>query len=254
MRGSEFLEKMELIDSVYVEEAGEQPELRKTIWIKCCVVAACICLIMGSCVGAWYLLKGRKAPPIGDFILSDKTTAKVSLGVDGSALSDSKCLLTFLTEEEMFSKEGIYVFRGTVADLTNVTVDFNGKKEAFCISTIKISRVYKGEITAGEEIKMLLPCAIGIEGKVEDTGFISQIENGMEGIFMPWVYDENAYMGMLGAVLMLQDLADCGLADGMRWVFLSTERGAVFFREAYPGARYAITLDDVEAYVVDMLK
>ena len=71
---------------------------------------------------------------------------------------------------------------------------------------------------------------------------------------MPWVYDENSYIEMNGAVLIKQDLAVCGLADGMRWAFLDTEQGLVFLRSAYPGAKDATNLDEIEAYVIDMLK
>ena len=71
---------------------------------------------------------------------------------------------------------------------------------------------------------------------------------------MPWVYDEDSYMEQNGAVLMQQDIAECGLADGMRWAFLSTERGLVYDKNAYPGAKDAADLDDIEEYVTKMLK
>ena len=89
--------------------------------------------------------------------------------------------------------------------------------------------------------------------KIEDTGIAAQIESGMEGIFMPRAYREDAYWEQNGATLMLRDLAPCGLWDGMRWLFLETERGLTYAQSAYPGADGCATLDDIEEYVVKML-
>ena len=75
----------------------------------------------------------------------------------------------------------------------------------------------------------------------------------MEGIFMPWIYDDESYMEINGAKLMFSDLASCGLADGMRWAFLSTDQGVIFERSAYPGAKDATCLDDIEAYIVEKI-
>lgn len=190
-----------------------------------------------------------------EIVLSNKTTAKVSYGYDGETIPTFESSLEYITEEEMFDYENMYVFRGKVSGLTNVTIDFNGMKKVRCIATIVIDEVYRGNITAGEQITMLLPCGID-EGRyyTENTAVIANLESGMEGIFMPVIYDEESYCEMNGAVLMLKDLATCGLGDGMRWAFLSSEQGLLFFRNAYPGAKNATNLDDIEAYVLEMLK
>lgn len=46
MKGSEFLDKMELIDPVYIEAADRQPQKRNRRWIKWSAVAACFCLVI----------------------------------------------------------------------------------------------------------------------------------------------------------------------------------------------------------------
>lgn len=255
MRGKDFLDKMDLIDPVYVEAADMKPVRKKNTWIKWCAMAAGLCLIMGAVTMLPRLLGNQGNPQVGDFVLSEKTTAKVSLGYEEGAAIPSKAELVSLTEEELFAHEKMYAFRGRISGLTNVTVDFNGVKMVRCVATISIDAVYKGDLVPGDQISMLIPCGIDLAGiAVEDTGIITQLTSGMEGIFMPWVYDENSYIEMNGAVLMTKDLAECGLADGMRWAFLSTDQGVCFERSAYPGAYEATTLDDIEAYVVDMLK
>ena len=252
MNGMELLEKMELVESAYVEEADAPPVRRRRVrgvW----AAAACVCLLLGA------LLWPRSGtitpePQVGDFELSEGTTAKVTVGIEGD-VGARIVDLVWLTEEELFRQEGLYAFRGRVSGLTNVTLDFNGEKEIRCIATVAVEKVYCGEVEEGEQIAMLLPCPAGVSGQlwIEDTDTASRIESGMEGIFMPWAYLEDTCWKQNGATLMLRDLASCGLADGLRWMFLQTDEGLVYEKSAYPGADGAVTLDDIESYVVKML-
>ena len=45
MRGNELLDKMELIDPIYIEAADTAPSKRKSIWAKWGTLAACLCLV-----------------------------------------------------------------------------------------------------------------------------------------------------------------------------------------------------------------
>lgn len=257
MRGNELLDKMELIDPAYVETADAEPKQRKSAWIKWgAVAAACLCVIAGAAAMIPRFNEGQTDPQPGRIVLSEKTTAKVSYGHEKGAANSVKADLVYFTEEEMFARENQYVFRGWVSSLTNITIDFNGYKEARCIATVAIEKVYRGDIPADtQQITMLLPCAIDIAGMTwEDTGIITQLRSGMEGIFMPLVYGDDSRMEHNGAVLMMRDLASCGLGDGMRWAFLAADQGVVFARNAYPGASDVADLDDIEAYVIEMLK
>lgn len=248
MKGEELLEKMELIEPAYVEQAELPPVRRRKIsgvW----AAAACVCLLLGAALWS----RWPAEPQVGDFALSEGTTAKVTVGIDGT-VSARKTDLVWLEEEELFHQEGLYAFRGRVSGMTNVTLDFNGDKEFRCIATVAVEKVYCGDVTEGEQIAILLPCPAGMAGlKIEDTGIAAQIESGMEGIFMPRAYREDARWEQNGATLMLRDLAPCGLWDGIRWLFLETERGLVYEKTAYAGAAGAATLDDIESYVIRML-
>ena len=42
MRGNEFLDKMDLIDPIYIEAADKQPRNKKNHWYKWIASAACI--------------------------------------------------------------------------------------------------------------------------------------------------------------------------------------------------------------------
>lgn len=48
MRGNEFLDKMELVDPVFVEAADVVPAVKNRGHIRWGVIAACLCLLMGS--------------------------------------------------------------------------------------------------------------------------------------------------------------------------------------------------------------
>ena len=53
MRGTELLDKMELIDPAYVEAAAKPPERKKRRWIRWAAAAACLCLVLaGAAVAA----------------------------------------------------------------------------------------------------------------------------------------------------------------------------------------------------------
>lgn len=226
---------------------------KRSGWARWFAAAACLCLIIAAAALIPNVNNTPVDPQPGNIVLSEKTTAKVTYGCEEWGAVKEE--LVGLTEEEMFGRKKMYIFRGKVSGLTNVTIDFSGVPMARCIATIVIDEVYQGDLEPGEQVTMLIPCPIDEHNIwVEDTGIIAQLESGMEGIFMPWVYDEDSFIEMNGAVLMLRDLAVCGLADGMRWAFLDTDRGLVYERWAYPGAGDAADLDDIEAYVIEMLK
>ena len=69
MRGNEFLDKMELINPVYVEAADVIPKKKKNSWVKWGAMAACLCLvIMGMVLWAQTT---QKLPEGGSPIISE---------------------------------------------------------------------------------------------------------------------------------------------------------------------------------------
>lgn len=48
MRGNELLDKMELIDPAYIEEADRAPGKKRIYWTRWAAMAACFCLIVGA--------------------------------------------------------------------------------------------------------------------------------------------------------------------------------------------------------------
>ncbi len=260
MRKEEISEAVTNIDPAYIEMAADYAvQGRNTRWVGFAAIAACFCILLG----AGLLWRNRSVPPVGNptegTLSGENTTldnrAVITYGDGGVQLSVGKVDLEVLSEEEMFGMEPMYIFRGEVVKLENVTVDFDGMKEYRCVATVAVSTVYQGDIAAGTEVRMLLPCPILSEKLwVEDTEIAGQIRVGMEGIFMPRAYTESSRMEMNGKTLLLAELAECGLSDGCRWVFLDTGDGLAFAREAYTGAANAKTLEDIETYILRNLK
>lgn len=161
--------------------------------------------------------------------------------------------LVWLSLEEIFAPETM-IFRGTVRDIQNYDLSFNGDVTTRAIASIVVSKVLQGDVCVGEEIQILLPCPITGDIRLSATEITAQMQIGMEGIFMPKTYDVDACWEQNGAVLYLQDIASCGLWDGMRWVFLDTKRGLVFDKSVYESIANAENLDEIENYILEQLK
>lgn len=52
MKGNEFLDKMELVDAAFIEDADKLPAKKKPVWVKWGAVAACVCLVAVGVFGA----------------------------------------------------------------------------------------------------------------------------------------------------------------------------------------------------------
>lgn len=254
MRGDELLDRMDLIDIAYVEAADMRPMRKRTSRLRWTAAA---CLAIAVIVGlVAIVLDGKPNDPTqGKLTPSERTTATIAYGVPKEATPGKGVYsLISYTETETFALEDLYVFRGIVRDLSNLTIDFGESTTYCCIAAIDITKVYKGNLQRGDRIKMLLPFPVGIEGWYqENCDALTSIEVGMEGIFMPWAYDDSARWEM-GKTVMLQDLAACGLPDGHGWAFLYDGTRLIYDSASYPGAYGATTLDDIQEYVTKMIE
>ena len=153
----------------------------------------------------------------------------------------------------MFTYFDTAIFKGTVTEIENIELSFNGEKAYRAIARIRVEAVYRGSCQEGEEVSILLPCAIDTDTKVTDTEVVSAMRVGMHGIFMPMIYEETSYWEQNGARLALKDLAPYGLPDGERYAFLEIGDGLVFARWAYESISDAATLEDIETYILEMI-
>lgn len=164
--------------------------------------------------------------------------------------------LAWMTEEDLLSWRNPVIFRGSVLEIHNIQLDFNGSVSYRAIAKIHVERIYRGESEltgltdrADGTVTLLLPCPIQSGIWIEDTELASALRTGMEGIFMPVLYSETDSWTENGASLCLQDLADCGLLDGERYLFLDTGEELLFADWAYPSLSQAQSLEEIGSYM-----
>lgn len=161
--------------------------------------------------------------------------------------------LPWLTEEQLLNGQATHVFLGKVVGLQNLRLDFNGSREYRALAAIEVEKAYRGGLSKGSVVTLLLPCPINAQIAVSETQVASAFRIGMRGIFMPKAYQAQDATTLNGATLYLQELAEYGLPDGERYAFLETEQGLIYARWAYEGLEGAQTLEDVTAYLAQRL-
>lgn len=243
MKQEEFFEMLEHLDEKYVVEAEEPVKKSRRKVRKYAVVlglaAACLCL---------FVFGGRRIE-----------LSRYSKGVRASyaffvpSIGVEACLVQ-LTEEELFTEWSDIIVKGTVKKIDNIKLNFNGDTMYRALADIQVEKVYHGKCTEGKTIRVLLPGAVtaGIHSSIMDT--LGRLEVGMTGIFMPRAYGIDSVYQSNGAILYLGDLAPYGFGDGIRFAFLETKDGLVFDESAYVGAQGAHNLEDIEAYIYEMLE
>ncbi|MDD4494694.1 MAG: hypothetical protein PHV32_10190, partial [Eubacteriales bacterium] len=213
-------------------------------------------------IAACLLLAAAIAIPLlnigdSDFDLKLSDGVKVSY-TDKIPANTQEADLMQLTEDELFSatfnQYEIVAFEGIVKEARNIVCDYNGNKDYRAIVSIKVSDVLRGNLDAGTTVDVLLPAPVGSGIQVEDTSIASQITVGTTGIFMPIKYNETSIREENGKTLALLDLADYGLPDGERWIFLETANGLVYSTYAYPSLTAAKTLEEAKTIILTKVK
>jgi len=240
------------IDGRYVEAAEDCAprkfrNMKKSLRVPA-AAAACLVLAVGILAGALKCADAaRQIALVGS---SAGVTARYTDRVFDPVSARGEHSLVWLSEDEIFTHWNTAIFRGTVTEVRNIEIDFAGQKMYRAIAWVRVSSVVRGPYAEGEEVKILLPSAVASGSWAEDCGVIETIRVGVEGIFMPIVYDdENNFLEMNGTTLDKRDLAPCGLADGERWTFFDTGDGVRYAESVFPSLREAKNLDDVEAFL-----
>lgn len=254
MNADRILQALGELDEKIIQETAQIRSVRKPTgkpWIRWAVPAACAAVILAA----------------GIQILSQNHTHEFSLtrsekvavhSIDIQSLSSqgqsSSGMLAYYSEEELFSNFPTAIFQGTVQNLYNIEIDFNGNKSYRALAEIQVQEVYRGNCQAGDLATVLLPAPVAADMGTEDMDTLCQMETGTEGIFMPSIYDNASVIENNNATLYLKEIADYGFNDGIRWAFLKTDTGLVFDRNSYPGAKDASTLEDIRTYILHMLE
>lgn len=250
MNTEKFSQAIGEVDIKFVDEAinFRKNVIRGGLFKRWCAIAACFALVLVAAL--FWINRQRNHIPLS----SNSSNVTAYYTNNPFISSQSTESLTPLTEEELFTNFNTAIFKGTVVEIRNIALNFNGETVYRALAEIAVEKVYRGSYRTGDHISVLLPCPL-IDGfEATDTSTVSAMEVGTTGIFMPMIYDdETAIWKQNGAILDKRDIADCGFADGERYAFIETREGLVFSRTAYSSITNATTLDEVEDYVETML-
>lgn len=166
----------------------------------------------------------------------------------------AKYSLIGLTEDQIFNEYNTSIFKGKVTEIKNIRIQMGwGRREYRAIATVEVLNSYRGNEKLGDTVKILLPCSINMDIKVEDTGVVSSMNVDTIGIFMPIKYDESSIWQENNATLYLKDVSDYGFLDGERFAFIQTESGIKYSEWAFESIDKNPSLEDIEKYILDMI-
>ena len=230
MKKEDLYKEIGLLDGDIIEEADKivKNGILSTRWVKIVGVAASLVLILG--IGFW------------SFLYMNTSNS----GIDKLNSVTKFSMSEYLSPEQIFHERDTVIFKGTVEKIKNIEIN--------ALVQIRVEKVYRGNLKVDDTISVLLPCCIDTDQWVEDTETVSAMREGMTGIFMPTMLDDKTIASKDGATLYDKELADYVFFDGERFAFLETSKGLVFDRWTYPALQGCTTLDQVEAYVLSMIK
>ncbi len=242
-----LLERIGNIDEKYIEMANKA-SVKKRNWYIPTIAAACVAILL--CL--FFVTRNYNVTDeikTNEIILEKSKGIKVSF-TDETINIETHADLIELTEEQIFNDFNNVIIRGTVQEIHNIAINNGSDIEYNALLKISVSSVIRGDCEEGMEIDILIPCPINEDIWVEDTGVISQAKVGVEGIFMPIIYDESSYSDYGdGHILYMIDIAKYGLADGERFVFLDVGEKLAFANYAFPKLSQQMSLDDIEEYI-----
>jgi hypothetical protein len=214
--------------------------------------AASACAVAVLTFGIFTLNNNKDAQQ--EFNLS-QSTGNISIAYTDNAEDMSiNAKLVELTENQIFHEKETDIVRGTIKDIKNIEINMGADITGYkAIATIEVDKVLRGDIKQGDEIQILLSTPIGVGQILEDTGVVSSMQVGMEGIFMPSKFDDSDVWSYEDSTLYYKEICDYGFNDGERYAFLNTENGLKYATWAFPTLVNPASLDDVEAYVVQMI-
>lgn len=172
-----------------------------------------------------------------------------------SMLGEEQCFsgLREASAEDIVNFHCRLIVKGTVQTVQKISLLNGMDSREYSLVTIHVEKVYKGE-EKRSEITILMPCEMDAKEEGEHTSFVSQIRIGMTGIFLPVSYDGSYYKEDCdGSRIYLKDLAEYGLMDGKRFVFLQSDDGMLYEKQVYKELGAEASLEEVEDYISNQL-
>lgn len=163
----------------------------------------------------------------------DPESSQQEVGQSGSSLM-------WYDPEEIVAQD-IAIFRGTVESIVQVEgtpLEGENGSTSWTQVTVLVTECLKGDLEEGESCVIKVPVKIDYQSYYDDYyKDLTRLNEGCEAIFMPRVGDPYYFH------------------EGRRYLFLETMEGVSYAEEVYEiPSEGAVTLDDVEAYLRDLLQ
>lgn len=168
---------------------------------------------------------------------------------DGRYMLQASACLVPMTEEEIFAQDRP-VYRGVVQSLRYYVISGGYMDMYYTVAEVKVQSTIHGE--ARDAFTLVFPGADGYMN-TSVSGALADLKEGSEAIFMPESSEGKCWEAGKDRVFYHADLGDLYLDEGIRHVFLDTGSGLELDRETYPALTEAESLDEVAAYIREVL-
>lgn len=227
-----------------INREGFKMSNRKNIWISGAVAALFMLVFSAN-----YFLKGSN-----DEVLysNDGVVVKEAAEIK----PDNSGAITMLyTEEDVFGRFDTDAFLGTVLEVKNISLDFDGIVHYRAVAVLHVEKVYDGDLKQGETIQVMLPGPVDT-GKVmgADFNITRAMKAGEKGIFLPLKISSDDVWEENGKVLPMKEIAPYTILDTQRFAFIESEEGLLFERDTFPKIEHATSMDEIEEFILEKVK
>lgn len=212
--------------------------------------------------GAEYWTEGGKRPgfnysvnvEIGELDRETQAAEDVFMnaGKNRTEAGSAACL-AWLSPEEIFARDTV-IFRGAVRELRYYEVEevrLGGSRTQYTAAAVEVTDAIRGDLAAGETVTVLYPGGPNMTTSI--SGSLEELAVGSEAIFMPERTSWETGVKNSGTYFCYADLAGFYLSEGLRFVFADTGDGLDFERGVYEEIAEAETLDEVAAYIREII-
>ena len=154
--------------------------------------------------------------------------------------------LEYVEVEDIFDKYDTNIIEGEVKEIRYINIKVGERREARAIVKFDVKKVFRGKVSEGQIVEILMPVYSTIS-KVSDC-----VEVGDIAIFMVVEYDKDGkeyYLKSGGNKLVLRDVADYGVLNGVNWIFLNKGETFIFAKDLYKDIADVKSWEEIREYI-----
>ena len=224
MTMDEITKALASIDDNLIEECAEM-HLRYTALrqarqrVFSFTFTACICIMLAVAL----LLPGALYPVIALSNAQGNVNARY---VPGFAVKsfDTNNLYPYKTEQELFAEADL-IFSGTVTEIRQVKMDFDGVVHYYSLITIEVNECFKGTHSGNIVIKSE---GFGQYDRTStDKALLYELKAEQRGVFLVQTVEQGEMVTINGCSSDASQMYDARFSDGTRFGFLEDRDGSI---------------------------